>query len=170
MSSGDIATATATIASATQSDNSYIVTSDIVKLETKDKVIVSIDVDCLKLSKTLTDLLEDANDQVYKGVAIPLKDIKSSTLDLVIQYLRHHNEHPNEHLDFANKGLDEIAEWDVDFCTKLNNNALFDLILASNYLNIEPLLKLTCKIVARKIKGKKSDEIKEILKLEEETD
>lgn len=165
MSSSDIAIATATAAAPAQTDLS----GDIVKLETKDKDIVAVPVETLKLSKTLTDLLEDAADDIYKGTSIPLHSIRTVILKGIIEYLNHHNEFPSEHIEYANKGLDEIAEWDVAFCEKMNNNVLFETILASNYLNIESLLKLTCKIVARKIKGKKADEIREILKLEPET-
>ena len=69
---------------------------------------------------------------------------------------------------YEGKGLDEIGDWDREFCSSMNNAVLFKVILASNYLDIGPLLHLTCKTVAKMIKGKKPSEIKEILKIEVE--
>lgn len=42
---------------------------------------------------------------------------------------------------------------------------LFDLILAANYLDIQPLLDLTCATMATRIKGKKPHEIRQIFNL-----
>ena len=40
----------------------------------------------------------------------------------------------------------------MEFC-KVDQATLFELILAANYLDIRPLLDLTCKTVANMIKG-----------------
>lgn len=42
---------------------------------------------------------------------------------------------------------------DAEFC-KVDQGTLFELILAANYMDIKPLLDLTCKTVANMIKGK----------------
>ena len=47
---------------------------------------------------------------------------------------------------------EDIDEWDQEFC-KVDQGTLFELILAANYLDIKPLLDLTCKTVANMIKG-----------------
>merc|ERR1711918_14692 len=49
--------------------------------------------------------------------------------------------------------------WDKDF-VKVDDETLFNLILAANYLDIKPLLDLTCKTVADEIKGKTPEEIR----------
>lgn len=54
---------------------------------------------------------------------------------------------------------EESDEWDVNF-VKVDQGTLFELILAANYLDIKPLLDLTCKTVAYMIKGKTSEEIR----------
>ena len=54
---------------------------------------------------------------------------------------------------------DEKTVWDKDF-VKVDDETLFNLILAANYLDIKPLLDLTCKTVADEIKGKTPEEIR----------
>ena len=47
----------------------------------------------------------------------------------------------------------------MDFC-KVDQTTLFELILAANFLDIPPLLDLTCKTVANMIKGRTTEEIR----------
>lgn len=56
------------------------------------------------------------------------------------------------HTSGRGTGSDDIDEWDQEFC-KVDQGTLFELILAANYLDIKPLLDLTCKTVANMIKG-----------------
>lgn len=121
-----------------------------------------IDISEASLSVTLKDLIGD----VGTDNAIPLLNITAKTFDKLSEYMKRHVEFPKEHEDYADKGLDEIAPWDIEYCASMDNGLLFDVILASNYLDIPSLLQLTCKTVAKKIKGKSSDEIREILKIE----
>merc|ERR1712182_80234 len=46
-----------------------------------------------------------------------------------------------------------VREWDVEY-VDVDQEILFELILAANYLDIKPLLDLTCAKVASMIKGK----------------
>merc|ERR1711935_119854 len=57
-------------------------------------------------------------------------------------------------------------EWDVKFSDGLDQGTLFDVIKAANYLDIQGLLDATCKAVARKIKGKKAEEIRKEFNIE----
>ncbi|MCO5557535.1 hypothetical protein L7F22_011101 [Adiantum nelumboides] len=54
---------------------------------------------------------------------------------------------------------EEVKHWDADFL-KVDQVTLFDLILATNYLNIQSLLDLTCQCIADMIKGKTPEEIR----------
>ena len=54
---------------------------------------------------------------------------------------------------------DDISPWDMEFCN-VDQATLFELILVANYLDIKPLLDLTCKSVAYMIKGKTAEEIR----------
>ena len=127
-----------------------------------DKRVVERDV--LTLSVTISNLIEDAGTENE----IPLPNVDTQTLDKLIEYLTYHHANPTEHTAYEGKGLDEIGEWDLKYCGDMNNAILFKVILAANYLDINPLLHLTCKTVAKMIKGKKPSEIKDILKIEVE--
>ena len=56
--------------------------------------------------------------------------------------------------------MDEVVqEWYVTFAA-VDQETLFELILAANYMDIKPLLDLTCATVASMIKGKTPEEIR----------
>lgn len=60
---------------------------------------------------------------------------------------------------------EEVKSWDAQF-TDVDQSTLFELILAANYLNIKPLLDLTCLTVANMIKGKTPEEIRRHFNIE----
>jgi len=53
------------------------------------------------------------------------------------------------------------------FCD-VDQVSLFEIILAANYLQIEPLLDVSCKTVANMIKGKTPDEIRRTFNIKNE--
>jgi len=52
-----------------------------------------------------------------------------------------------------------VSEWDSEY-VNIEQEVLFELILAANYLDIKSLLDLTCAKVASMIKGKTTEEIR----------
>jgi S-phase kinase-associated protein 1 len=48
----------------------------------------------------------------------------------------------------------------------VDNEQLFELILAANYLNIKRLLDITCQAVAEQIKGKTPEQIRQQFNIE----
>ncbi|KAJ3078993.1 hypothetical protein HDU99_000230, partial [Rhizoclosmatium hyalinum] len=63
--------------------------------------------------------------------------------------------------DSSRRRVDDIEEWDAQFI-KVDNEVLFEIILAANYLDIKALLDLGCKSVANMIKGKTAQEARSI--------
>ena len=53
-----------------------------------------------------------------------------------------------------------VQQWYADFVDNVDQEVLFDSILAANYMDIKPLLDLTCAKVASLIKGKTPEEIR----------
>ncbi|KAI3944996.1 hypothetical protein MKX01_028378 [Papaver californicum] len=53
-----------------------------------------------------------------------------------------------------------LGKWDKEL-VNVDQETLFSLIMAANYLNIKNLLDLTCRTVADMIKGKTPEEIRQ---------
>jgi hypothetical protein len=89
-------------------------------------------------------------------------EITSATLKHVIEFCKYHVENPpKEGTPKRTLKPDDMDDWDKAFVSeeKLEQKALFDLILASNYLNVRDLLDVTCKGLANRLKGKSPQEI-----------
>ena len=130
---------------------------DKVKLQSQDGQDFEVEVRVAKMSETVRNLIEDA------GIdnPIPLPNVTGKILSKVVEYCVYHTEHPTPVSEDKKdeKRTDDIIPWDLDFC-KVDQATLFELILAANYLDIKPLLDLTCKTVANMIKGKTPEEIR----------
>nr|XP_045085224.1 SKP1-like protein 1 isoform X2 [Aegilops tauschii subsp. strangulata] len=103
-------------------------------------------------SQTIRHMIED--DCADNG--IPLPNVDSKILSKVIEYCKKHVQASPKP---ANSGAADLKSFDAEFI-KVDQNTLFDLILAANYLNIKGLLDLTCQTVADMIKGKTPEEIR----------
>ncbi|XP_044949476.1 SKP1-like protein 1 isoform X2 [Hordeum vulgare subsp. vulgare] len=99
-------------------------------------------------SETISLLIEDD----CADSAIPLPNVDSKILFKIIEYCK-------KHVQATAVPAEDLKRFDAEF-VKVDQNTLFDLILAANYLNIKGLLDLTCQTVADMIKGKTPEEIR----------
>ena len=93
---------------------------------------------------------------------MPLSDVKSAVLANVIEFCKHHVDQrlPEIEKPLRSNNLAEIVpEWDAKF-VDIEQEVLFELILAANYMDIKSLLDLTCAKVASMIKGKTPEQIR----------
>ncbi|XP_050231347.1 SKP1-like protein 1B [Mercurialis annua] len=104
------------------------------------------------VSETIKLMIEDG---CADGV-IPVPNVTGKILSLVIEYAKKHNE--------TTATEEDIKNWDGDFI-KVDQNILFDLVLAANYLNMKDLLDLTCQTVADMIKGNTPEEIRKMFNI-----
>eukprot|EP00891_Asterochloris_glomerata_P003426 jgi/Astpho2/3426/Aster-07027 len=126
-----------------------------VKLRSSDNDTFEVPKDVVTQSVTVKELLEDTD----AGAMIPLPNVTSKILAKVIEYCKFHVEAEQGPDDKPAKTEEDIKTWDTEF-VKVDQSTLFELILAANYLNIKPLLDLTCLTVANMIKGKTPEEIR----------
>ena len=103
------------------------------------------------MSETIKNLVEDTG----VDTPIPIPNVDQKILAKVIEYCQFHV-NIQQQIKFQRKlkvGTQEFV--------KVDQETLFAVILASNYLDIKPLLDLTCKTVADMIKGKTPEEIRQ---------
>ncbi|GAB4853162.1 SCF ubiquitin ligase complex protein SKP1b [Ancistrocladus abbreviatus] len=123
-----------------------------VTLKSSDGETFEVDEVVALESQTIRHMIEDD----CADNAIPVPNVTGKILSKVIEYCKKHVESSKS----DDRSVDEdLKQWDAEF-VKVDQNTLFDLILAANYLNIKSLLDLTCQTVADMIKGKTPEEIR----------
>ncbi|CXI69469.1 suppressor of kinetochore protein 1, putative [Plasmodium berghei] len=93
---------------------------------------------------------------------IPLPNIKTQILKKVIEYMEYHIHNPPDEIPkplITSNLQDVVSVWDYDF-VNTDKETLYELIEASNYLDIKPLLDLTCGKIASMMKDKTTEEIR----------
>lgn len=115
----------------------------------------------MSLSIFLTQTDEE-EDEDQASIELPLPNVKSEVLRKVIEFCEHHLKEPMSEIEKPLKSQnmgDVVQKWYADF-VEIEQVLLFELILAANYMDIKPLLDLTCATVASMIKGKSPDDIR----------
>jgi S-phase kinase-associated protein 1 len=139
-----------------------------VKLMSSDGHTFEVDEEVACESHVMKNVIED----VGTDDPIPLPNVSSGVLAKVIDYCKYHvdsrkatKEEPTatapemkewdaeEEPTSTTPEKATMEEWDAEFI-KVEQQMLFDLIRAANYLHIQSLLAFTCQTVANKIKGK----------------
>ncbi|XP_059624692.1 SKP1-like protein 1A [Cornus florida] len=124
-------------------------TSKKVVLRTLDGETFEVEEAVAMEAQTIKHLIEDdCADSI-----IPLPNVSSKILPMIIEYCKKHIETPKSEED-------ALKTFEADFVKDIDQATLFDLILAANYLNIKSLLDLTCQTVANMFKGKTPEEIR----------
>ncbi|KAG2077958.1 E3 ubiquitin ligase SCF complex, Skp subunit [Suillus decipiens] len=138
-----------------------------VHLVTSDNVEFVVDKEVVERSVLIKNMLEDVGES---DQSIPLANVSSTVLRKVIEYCEHHRGEPlpsadaDQNQDETRKRTTDISEWDQKFIT-VDQEMLFEIILAANYLDIKSLLDVGCKTVANMIKGKTPDEIRRLFNI-----
>ncbi|KAJ4459768.1 putative E3 ubiquitin ligase complex SCF subunit sconC [Paratrimastix pyriformis] len=94
--------------------------------------------------KTMLDLAEDQE-------VVPLPNVEAADLRKVIEFIQYHAD--------LSRPPEEMHLWDSKFIS-VDHDALFHIMLAANYLDVEPLLALTTEKLAQELRGKTPDEIR----------
>ena len=99
---------------------------------------------------------------------IPLPNVKKVILEKVVSFCTHlrDNEPPEIEKPLKSANMSELTtQWYSEFIN-LDQEVLFDVILAANYLDIKHLLDLSCAKVASMIKNKTVPEIRRFFNIE----
>ncbi|PAA54774.1 hypothetical protein BOX15_Mlig014611g3, partial [Macrostomum lignano] len=132
-----------------------------IKLQSSDNEIFEVELEIAKQSNTIKTMLEDLSVSDDSDDPVPLPNVNAAILKKVIAWCTHHKDDPPpvEEDEYKERRTDDIPTWDLEFM-KVDQGTLFEIILASNYLDIKGLLDVACKTVANMIKGKSPEEIR----------
>ena len=106
----------------------------------------------------MSELVSSMMDEEKEGHAteIPLPNVTSQALRKVIEFCEHYLQEPMNEIKKpikSSKMSDAVQKWYADF-VDMEQELLFELILAANYMHVKPLLELTCATVAGIIRDK----------------
>ncbi|KAI5854644.1 Skp1 family, dimerization domain-containing protein [Tricharina praecox] len=136
-----------------------------IKLMSSDGAIIAVDKEVAERSVLIKNMLEDVGEVED---AIPIPNVNEAVLKKVIEWCEHHQgDSPatNDDESDSRKRSTDIEEWDQKFM-QVDQEMLFEIILAANYLDIKPLLDVGCKTVANMIKGKSPEEIRKTFNIQ----
>ncbi|MED6130278.1 hypothetical protein PIB30_000179 [Stylosanthes scabra] len=142
-----------------EDENPIVSSKRIIKLVSSDGDVFEVEYEVALVSQTIEDLIKA--DPAAASDEIPISAVKSKTLKKVIEYCKKHSE-------YESASSSSLEEWDAEFLKVDQPEKLFDLVLASNYLNIESLLNLTTNQIGNMMKGKSPSEIRKIFNIKEE--
>ena len=118
------------------------------------------------MSKLVETTIDDEIDEDVQE--IPLPNVKATVLTKVIEYCTHYmTVEPMTPINTPIKSakIEEVVQgWYADF-VKVEQMLLFELVTAANFMDIKPLLDLSCFAVAVLIKGKSAEEIRKIFNI-----
>lgn len=133
-----------------------------ITLKTNDGAEMTVPLDVAKRSILLTNLIDDLGLEVATTSSVPLPNVTEPVLQKIIEWCEHHRNDPlptAEDDNESRKKTTDIDEWDQKYM-QVDQEMLFEIILAANYMDIKALLDVGCKTVANMIKGKSPEEIR----------
>lgn len=116
----------------------------------------------------MSGLLQKMMENDKEATSFSLENMKSQTLSKIILYMQYHSANPPSLIEkpIRSSRMEEIVDgWDA-FFIDVGDEELFDLILASNYMNIPSLLDLSCAKVATYMRGKSAAQIRQRFNIE----
>jgi S-phase kinase-associated protein 1 len=119
------------------------------------------------MSTLVATTIDDDADDEDEVREIPLPNVKDSVLSKVIEYCTHYKEEPMTPIQTplkSSKIEDLVQPWYTNF-VKVDQALLFELVTAANFMDIKPLLDLTCLAVSVLIKGKQASELRQIFNI-----
>mmetsp|Transcript_38084 Transcript_38084/g.50187 ORF Transcript_38084/g.50187 Transcript_38084/m.50187 type:complete len:236 (+) Transcript_38084:120-827(+) len=159
-----------------ESDPPEVEEGPFVNLITQDGDNFTVPRKVVEISELIRTMIDESLDEDAEPQEIPLPNMKSNVLAKVIEFCKHYAVEKMakipEPIKYGLQVADVVQDWYGEFVDKLDKNheyeMLFELILAANYLDIKPLLDITCATVGLMIMNKTPDQIRERFDIEEE--
>lgn len=132
---------------------------------------INLPLKAAKLSVLVSEMITDCNEDLEDIDDIPVLTIKKKILEKVAEFCKYQTEKKEERIYEIEKPIksnvlsEVVPRWYADYID-LDQDFLFDVILAANYLDIKLLLDLGCAKVASMLKGKTPEEIRKTFGIE----
>ena len=134
------------------------------RLLCKDGEVLEVPVALASNSELIATIIEDRG----TDEDILLDPVDKPTMEKVIVFMEHMAEHDPPEIEKPLPSTDfsqVVGAWYADY-VNIETEKLFALVLAANYLDIKPLLELSCAKVASDIKGRSVPEIRQYFNIE----
>eukprot|EP00808_Paulinella_micropora_P021955 g18308.t1 len=107
------------------------------------------------------DFETDEDGKEYYSIALYLEDME--TLEKVVDFMKLYSETKMKEIEQPIKSVNLVELVGPEYANFIDvkQSMLFKLIMAANYLEIEPLLLLACTKIASMLKGKTPEQIRE---------
>lgn len=139
-----------------------------ITLISNDERRFEVPVTVARMSAVIASQISDDDDDTQSDNEFPCPKVSGDILQKVVDYCTHYQQEPMERIETPLQGetIEAIVkpEWYVKFC-EVEREVMFQLVAAANFLNIKPLLDLTCLAVSVSIKGKSVEELRAIFHL-----
>jgi S-phase kinase-associated protein 1 len=110
-------------------------------------------------SETVWGLLEGLGEEGTEAITVPLPNVRGDVLAKVVEFCGRKAELSHGASGAVAGVSDEV--WELRYLG-VENSALFELASAATYLDVQDLLKATSAQIARRIRGKTPEQIREI--------
>lgn len=131
-------------------------------LQSSDNVLYKVNIDVAKQSILLKGLFEEFQNMELTDEIIPVFDVRSEILKKIIEYIEyHHNNLPTKIIKplICSDLKIILSKWEYSYID-VEDSIIFELILASNYLNIPSLTDLLSAKIATFMLNKSAQEIR----------
>jgi S-phase kinase-associated protein 1 len=132
--------------------------SDYIKLQSKEGKEFTLTKKQAEISVLLKSTIQD-----FQGdIVVPLSEMDEKTTQKVVDYLVQFDGQmpPEIEKPLKSANMKEVTDsWSAEFIDALSLEELVDLTVAANFMELQPLLDLTCAKIASMCKDKSEDEI-----------
>ncbi|KAH9448258.1 hypothetical protein Pst134EA_021375 [Puccinia striiformis f. sp. tritici] len=118
------------------------------------------------LFKGMVECLGPGEEEDEQTMRIPVQ-VSGPHFKKVLEWCEYHKDDvapPPKDADDAPKGPPPISAWDARYIA-VDQEMLFDITIAANFLDIPGLLDVCCRTIGNMIKGKQPDEIRELFNI-----
>jgi hypothetical protein len=144
-----------------------------VNLVSSDGEVFPVPVNIANLSKyvsMMTDDIDETDETTDEELEdIPVMRVNSQLLRMIVNFMHYYADDPMMTIEkplVSNNLGDVVQRWYAMFIIRLDDEVLYDLINAANYMFIQPLLDLACAGVAISINNKTTAEVNEAFHLQ----